>query len=121
MLDLNLWPSGNGRARAPKNNPGTRVVSTRTKVEQSTELKAAEAFLKVLNTLTFNPKVFAVYLGHTELIIQRRVLDCLLAFVDLLANRLENGVDKSEEELELIFQARRAKDAMQFFRDNGML
>lgn len=109
------WP---GRS---KDITQTRAVSDKSRQKESPEHKAAMSFFDSLNTLTFNPEVFAVYLGRAELVIQKRVLSCLIAFVDLIADRLENGVDKSEEEIDFIFRARRVRDAMSFFRENGML
>lgn len=85
------------------------------------EGKAVIAFTAILNTLTFNPRLFAAYLMREERVIQERILACLIACVDLLSESIDNGMAETPEDFELAYRAMRARDAMQVFRDNGML
>lgn len=124
MLDLINFDLGGD------NGPRRRVSIDEAKVTRDTrqdrspkgqEAKAANAFFGMLNVLSFDPRNFAWVFGRADLIIQKRALECLMAVVDLLASRFDNGFYDTEEEMEFALAAKRAQDAMLVFRQEGML
>jgi hypothetical protein len=89
--------------------------------DNSPEAKAAKAFFSVLNVLSFDPGVFAVLFMNQDFAVQRRVIECLVEIVDLSSFYLDEGFYNTEAEIEFGMAAKRAQDAMEAFRNHGML
>jgi hypothetical protein len=90
-------------------------------VLSSPEDKAAQAFFRAMNVLAFDPAQFASIFARAELVIQKRALETLIQWVDVMAARFDRSDYRSEDELDFLLAAKRAQDAMLPFRERGML
>lgn len=84
---------------------------------RSPEAKAASNFLKALSVLDFDFGVFGVVLAQAKPIIQNRVLEVFMNYVDALAYRHSvNAKFMDAEEIALCLKALEMQKAMRSFR-----
>jgi hypothetical protein len=64
---------------------------------QTPEWKAANAFLTGLSNINFNPRVFAVLVELASPQLQARMMECFLAYIDILALKFDEKLYNRDE------------------------
>lgn len=81
-------------------------------VPRSDEAKVAKAFIKGLNTLSFDSRAVAVAFSMAPVVIQTRLMEVFRFWVDILEAKYNRGAMRGDEELELCTMAWRINDGM---------
>ena len=80
------------------------------------EQRTADALEKGINTLTFNPSLFAHFITSNHIKVQSAVYDILIACIAVWANRYDHDVCDSAEGINLYAKAKRISEHLQGYK-----
>lgn len=87
--------------------------------DNSDETKAAKAFIKGLNILSFDSVRMAFPIAIAPLPIRKRFLEVVFSILNVWATKFDNALWDGDEELEFLTDVKRMQDALlPFYGDN---
>lgn len=79
---------------------------------QSLERKFSEQMDKALNSFSFQPNLFAFFMTSKHIKVQTAVFNCLMACIDVWAEKYDKGNWDTDEGLALFARAKRVQESL---------